>query len=1655
MRRTVGLTLVLVLMTLCGYGQQPTPFTIYDLNLGEGQSVLLAGNPDGTFREQYYKKPPKGGVQELKLIVQLPGDPIAILRGQGKKGQEIIDQYTLLQSRHQGLRDRIDLIEKDLIARRVIKAPVTVYDYDLYFGINAVILTTVPAVADEIRQIPGLPAVEDDREIYAHDLGSVAAINLGDFQMDHPGVTGTGITIGIIDTGIDYLHPDLGGGFGSGFRVIDGWDFVNNDGDPMDDQGHGTHVAGIAAGSSTNVPGVASTASLVAYKVLNQNGGGTFSDAIAAIDRSVDPDQNILTDDHLDVINLSLGGPGNANDLASQACDNAFAAGVFVIASAGNSGSSYFTVGSPGTARDAFTVANANNNGNMTASSSRGPGSVVYNMKPDITAPGTGINAPYLGGTYATLTGTSMSAPHVAGAAALLRELFPGRTPGELKSMMMQEAVDLSVDLWTQGAGMLDLSDAAAPGMAVYPMQGSNGLADCNQSIWTNDITYTVYNYGATTVNYAIALTNVNTPNGATFTPSTSSLSVPAGGSNTFTVTLTVNTAIVPANSGNPGSYQTDMSITGGGNTVTVPMTFFGNQSFVLNLNSNPTRVDIHDGNSWVYSMVNPPPVVTPALAPGLYDLIVTYGGGDRIVIREDVQLGQCATPITIAPWMAQHQWEIFQVDNNGAPLPVTEYGSRVLLHKSSGLHLSMAGYFTNGSTPELLHFSTFSSDYEWQATSIEFTGTGNTTNYVFPMRLSNGVSGPGNFYFNSNDFMSETKTYDEIPSSVTSIQADKFVPLVFTNWAINPQIFIANDIPAVFSPNTGSTTTYYAPALGSDWMCGWFKERTRDHGNGGSLGSVLYDGSLVQQRNLNELSYYQFSEKDDYVYRSKLQHTDVAVGIGAPRWNGRTWFLAPNPPVMDLQTNTQPVQGYFHDQFGNVRTMNTPYQIRDGIGTVLATGFQTNDLGGGLDYLAQMTTAGDYVVEYTFANYNIGGQQGVVTATMSTHTLNSNVPNCPSLPIFATRSDGVPSEVLPDNADNEIVFRINDEFPGVDFLECVTLEIRSPNSSMGWLEMPLNYDATDDVYYSKLPCNLGAVPHDVRITAVREDGGMLEYTAEPGFTVVNTSAQPEDFASGYEGGDAGMFLTRSETDVNQNTVVVGSFQGTITLDNASYTANGVRDGYIVKYDHNGNELWSHTVSGPGLDNCIDVVMDKLGNVYVTGRFEGSTILFNQIQLSSFGPRDGFVAKLLPDGTLDWWKTTGGAGNETAYAVDVDDEGDVYWAGQFDAGMAVQNLTLTNAGLTAFMCKLNVNGNVVWLQAEDATGTSRSARLKVRNNGTVLLLLEFTGDYTVGGVTHTNAQGTDLAVVNFLPNGTAMWSRIWENTSVMIGTALDESPQSRVLVGGWYWGNLTANGTTYPLQGGQDFFIGTLQTNTNHFWTRRFGDFGDSHLGDAEYEPGGSVYFTGSQKGSLNFSHTTPVWQHVQNAASEQAFIARYSGSGNFAFAKAIESNNAQATRGEDLEVDDFRGVTLTGNYTGTLNAGSVSLPGNGGDLYVLRHEVDCPATAWNGFKQAPVEEGTENPAIVELTPASPLEVTAFPVPFADKLNVKIQSQGAAPVVLELFDLVGHRIALVELPAGAQQHSFGEEALKGASGMLLLRVRSGEETVTQKVLRTR
>ena len=277
--------------------------------------------------------------------------------------------------------------------------------------------------------------------------------------------TNGNFTCAVIDTGVsptlDLCVPEN--------RIVYFKDFINNKTVPYDDNGHGTHCAGIAAGdgrsSGGRYVGIAPEANIVGVKVLDRYNTGYDSNIIKGIQWAVDNKDRY----GIDVLNLSLGHEIEESrffDPLTRAVQKAVRKGLSVVVSAGNSGPAPGTVQSPGNAPKAITVAALNDNGTAdrdddfpASFSSCGPTKIDKLDKPDIAAPGVDIvSCAHDSANYVAMSGTSMAAPFTAGVVALLKEVQADLKPKEIKEAIMESAYQMPWQFQPHslGAGVID-----------------------------------------------------------------------------------------------------------------------------------------------------------------------------------------------------------------------------------------------------------------------------------------------------------------------------------------------------------------------------------------------------------------------------------------------------------------------------------------------------------------------------------------------------------------------------------------------------------------------------------------------------------------------------------------------------------------------------------------------------------------------------------------------------------------------------------------------------------------------------------------------------------------------------------------------------------------------------------------------------------------------------------------------------------------------------------------------------------------------------------------------------------------------------------------------------------------------------------------------
>lgn len=283
----------------------------------------------------------------------------------------------------------------------------------------------------ELLPVPAKPVVSPEEKEIPWGVKRVNAPGVWNATM------GEGVTVAIIDTGMDYTHPDLARNYAGGYNA------VKPETPPLDDHGHGTHVSGTigAIRDRQGVAGVAPNVKLYAVKVLDANGSGSYSNIVDGIQWAAD--------NKIQVINMSLGG-GSGTPALAAVMTAADKAGVTIVCAAGNDSG---PVGFPAKYPEAIAISASDSSDKIASFSSRGA-EIAF------IAPGVDIYSTYKGGSYKKLSGTSMASPHVAGLAALA-VASGADTPVKVKAALKKAASSIGLKPTEEGAGMINAATLA------------------------------------------------------------------------------------------------------------------------------------------------------------------------------------------------------------------------------------------------------------------------------------------------------------------------------------------------------------------------------------------------------------------------------------------------------------------------------------------------------------------------------------------------------------------------------------------------------------------------------------------------------------------------------------------------------------------------------------------------------------------------------------------------------------------------------------------------------------------------------------------------------------------------------------------------------------------------------------------------------------------------------------------------------------------------------------------------------------------------------------------------------------------------------------------------------------------------------------------
>ena len=343
--------------------------------------------------------------------------------------------------------------------------------------------------------------------------------------------------------------------------------------------------------------------------------------------------------------------------------------------------------------------------------------------------------------------------------------------------------------------------------------------------------------------------------------------------------------------------------------------------------------------------------------------------------------------------------------------------------------------------------------------------------------------------------------------------------------------------------------------------------------------------------------------------------------------------------------------------------------------------------------------------------------------------------------------------------------------------------------------------------------------------------------------------------------------------DTNGNAYVTGYFRGEAMFGSFTLTGEGMRHIFVAKLDTQGNWQWAQSAGGTSEDCGYGVAVDTVGNVYVTGYFQG-TATFGNFTLISTGGDDVFVAKLDTMGNWLWAQSAGGEMSDEGLDVAVDTVGNVYITGFFEGTATFGNTTLTSAGwFDVFVAKLDTQGNWQWAQSAGGTSIDYALGVAVDTNGNVYITGRFYGATSFGSFTLTSMGYWDVFVAKLDAQGNWQWAEQAGGIGEDWGWSVVVDTVGNVYVTGHFQGTATFGNFTLTSHGVVDVFVAKLDTQGNWLWVQQAGGTNDDVGMGVTVDTNGNVYVTGYFRGEAMFGNFTLF----STGGTEDVFVAKLS----------------------------------------------------------------------------------------------------------------------------------------------------------------------------------
>jgi len=295
-------------------------------------------------------------------------------------------------------------------------------------------------------------------------------------------------------------------------------------------------------------------------------------------------------------------------------------------------------------------------------------------------------------------------------------------------------------------------------------------------------------------------------------------------------------------------------------------------------------------------------------------------------------------------------------------------------------------------------------------------------------------------------------------------------------------------------------------------------------------------------------------------------------------------------------------------------------------------------------------------------------------------------------------------------------------------------------------------------------------------------------------------------------GGESEDYGTAIAADKSGNVLITGIYKGTMNVGNSTFVSRGNKDIFLIKYGPNGEIVWSVTGGGSLSDESTSMAIDKNGNCYVGGDFEG-TVEFSKNIIISAGKKDVFLAKYDRNGIIQWLKREGSAsGDDHASAIVTDNSDNIYLTGYFSGLGTFGKTNIKSMGSDdIFLVKFDPKGNEIWVRQSGGKGDEHARAIELDYFGNIYLYGEFNVDFTFGKNNIHNGGDWDIFIIKYDPNGEMLGGTQLNGTGFDKGYGIGLDSNSDIYITGFFSKAISIGNSNLVSIDADDGFIAKLK----------------------------------------------------------------------------------------------------------------------------------------------------------------------------------------------------------------------------------------------------